>query len=807
MMLTPITATDKVYSITPSAMSVGLVSSITGFRLSATDTLGVRSETNYGTTAKVFGQNSGSGDFTQPLYETLASGRDVVVTTWARLGTIFLRCDKAKGRAIKISWSGQTSGGEMRIVYANNVPSTTSALVPSDGISTIDLFQTSNFASYVTGWNTASTAGDQYEFSLIGAVLTVKWNGQTVYTTDDIWFCTTGTVVYAPGNSAAAIRDTTITFKPSVKTYTDFDNRVIDFRDWGWKDVKTTGSMSANSNTLTVASSAGLAIGDPIVVEIGGEAGLGLVGTIGVGGTWPATRVANFASLPDPAVHRATYGDPDSYAYVTGENSVYIAYSNAGVATWGEWTNYVQSDIVRNRGLYHTTKLRPRALKANITAISGNTITLDKSSEAATSGAGVYYDNSSIISYVLGRKFTNAATGFQLVSPTEGWGIQLPRGTFCITKDQSIPLADYWTFKGGGRSSTVLYSPKGTEQFALKMSGESNVISDFKVKAWAGINYWCTDAPNGFIDQQKYAVQNTFLYKSNCVIERIELENTWGGPSFNNRFDSVMRHCKAVQNNGGIQQYATWFFGHSYCVDTWIEDCDYESECVNPAFEIFQATRGGFKRIKSKNGYVSSNTSGGGFLMEDMDIDVDFRAKPAENNWVVPGNPVVNINNNIVSTGGALDPNLVGSGGTIRNPRIKVTKNQEGVCGAAVSIQTSNAYVVVEGTHPDKPGKGVITMSDYNPADPGIPVGPGSLGYAPRGAIGVISDGAFTIVRGIRVIGMAQGNEFANINMRDTTSVIQNCVADQITQWNGSAHVSKMGQNGNITNAAYEALP
>lgn len=798
MMLAPINATDKVYSITPSAMSVGVVSSLPGFRLGSGVTLGVQSLTAYGTTAKVFGRNSGSGDFTEPLFETVASGRDVVVTTWARLGTIFLRCDKDKGRGLKIQWTGNTSSGEMKIAHAVNVPSTSSAFIPADGIGETVLFQTNNLSSYLTGWNTSSTAGDQFEFSLIGLVLTVKWNGQAIYKAEDIWFTNAGTVLYCPTISDAAIRDTTITFKASTQTYTDFDNRVIDLRDWGWKDLKTTGSMGAASTTLTVASSAGFAVGDPIIIELGGEAGAGLVGTIGVGGTWPATRVANYAALPDASTYRAANGGSDCWIWVISENAVYINYSNAGVPTWGEWTNYVQSDVVRNRGLFHTTQLRPRALKAKIVAISGNTITLDTASEAATSNVNVYYDCSDVHEKFVAGRWGRAAYGFRDATMFDPWTYRFQPGTFCITKDQSIPLADYWNFKGSGRGSTLFYSPKGTEQVAFKMSGESVVISDFKVQGWAGINYWCTDSPNGYIDQQKYAVQNTYLYKSNCVIERVDLENTWGGPSMNNRFDSVVRDCKGVQSNGGIQQYATWFFGASYCTRFFVEDCEYYGPVINPAFEIFQCTDSGFRRIKSKQGYVASNTSGG-FLFENIDIDVDFRYKPTANDWVVEGNPVVNINNNIVDSGGALDPGLVGTGGTIRNPRIKVHNNDiSKVQPGAIVIQSACPYILVEGTHPEKPGHGYIEMSDFTGL--GVPDQYGNNNE--HGAIGVMSTGHFTTVRGLRVVGLAQGGDYANITLIGD-AVVENCVANTVLK----GGVSQVGTNGNITNAQYEALP
>src|SRR4051794_15940403 len=64
--------------------------------------------------------------------------------------------------------------------------------------------------------------------------------------------------------------------------------QTIDLTDFGFKDISTTGSMAAGSNQLTIAAGAGFRVGDSVIVEIGGEAGHGLRGTMGVGGVDPA---------------------------------------------------------------------------------------------------------------------------------------------------------------------------------------------------------------------------------------------------------------------------------------------------------------------------------------------------------------------------------------------------------------------------------------------------------------------------------------------------------------------------------------
>jgi hypothetical protein len=207
---------------------------------------------------------------------------------------------------------------------------------------------------------------------------------------------------------------------------------------------------------------------------------------------------------------------------------------------------------------------------------------------------------------------------------------------------------------------------------------------------------------------------------------------------------------------------------------------------------VFAADGGGFRDCTSVNGIVASNTSGG-YEMDNFVITLDMNDQTTSG-WTGAELLAININTNI--GGGSTNPGIVADGAIIRNPTISITKRtSDGAIGAGISIQTGCPDVQVIGTHTAKPGLGVITMSDYESGDIG------------HGAFGVVSDGSETTVSGIRVIGTAQNaQEFSNISLRSTDSVVQNCVADAPSQWNGSAHVSRLGVNGNITNAEYEAL-
>ena len=70
----------------------------------------------------------------------------------------------------------------------------------------------------------------------------------------------------------------------ATSLFSDVSNKIIDLRDFGLQAIQTTGSMTAGSNQLILPASAGFAVGDHIIVAVGGEAGAGMRGTPGAWG-------------------------------------------------------------------------------------------------------------------------------------------------------------------------------------------------------------------------------------------------------------------------------------------------------------------------------------------------------------------------------------------------------------------------------------------------------------------------------------------------------------------------------------------
>ena len=198
--------------------------------------------------------------------------------------------------------------------------------------------------------------------------------------------------------------------------------------------IVTTGAISGGSKQLNVASANGFAVGNWVIVEIGKEAGQGQHGTRGVGGTWPAK------SYPTEAQLKADRSQP---------NRLHAWAEDTGYAYWwldGEWY-----DLAPNRpntfytGQYYLGKAIPRSLQARITAISGNTLTLDRSAAVATSGANVYLDTAPILSNII----------------ASGGSLSLPAGNYPTGGVVWIRDKGGFVFSGQGQDQTRIYSPKG----------------------------------------------------------------------------------------------------------------------------------------------------------------------------------------------------------------------------------------------------------------------------------------------------------------------------------------------------------
>src|SRR4051812_17310817 len=202
--------------------------------------------------------------------------------------------------------------------------------------------------------------------------------------------------------------------------------QTLDIADFGFKDISTTGSMATGSNQLTIAAGAGFHVGDSVIVEVGGEAGGGLRGTVGVGGV-------------DPAVDQSSYKGADV----------------------------------------------PKALTAKIVGISadGTVLTLDKSAATATSNAHVYYDN--LPAWNAAVTWNDASPWTTQPDVI----VKIPAGSFAVSNQMKFLWHDGWTIEGAGTNQTELFSPDGTGSVSMHVfQSPDTTVSDFSMRGNVAAN-------------------------------------------------------------------------------------------------------------------------------------------------------------------------------------------------------------------------------------------------------------------------------------------------------------------------------
>lgn len=347
---------------------------------------------------------------------------------------------------------------------------------------------------------------------------------------------------------------------------------IFDLRDLGLKDTVATGSMGAASNTLVLTSANHkFKVGDPIVVQVGGEAGEGLRGARdGVGGAFPTASVATTANLPafDTPQQLPTF----SRIHVQEDNLVYI--------TWNDSRDWEpMSD-------YYDRMPMPRSLKARVTAVNGSSLTLDTPSVNATNGAKVVYDchRSGIVEFVK----TNANRTLKI--PALQFHFSAP-----ITTLQGINSK----ILGQGRWSSELRGIDGCDAFGLTATNINN--SEFK--NFAVIGTYRLDS--GFLQSSgKRGIDITAI---NTLIEDcrfVDLPNAIVGGYCTN---SIIRRCDAYKN--GTASYVQWEFQFADAGNNLIEDCKLISDFLTNGPEAFRSHGTKIRRCGGVNMVTANNSS------------------------------------------------------------------------------------------------------------------------------------------------------------------------------------------------------
>lgn len=692
--------------------------------------------------------------------------RDSEVTTWFSKGIVFLRL--TGGKAIYFSVNvAQAHDLRTGLVtgFDETALSENSGTKYQDGGSIIDL-------SAVPGWSASYTAGDLYTFGCAGFDVYVKYKGVEILRYKE--WCHVAAGHFAVWQQAPnGLTDTTVHYVPATLIGSNRALQYFDIRDFGAKSTataSTTGSISASSSAVSVASAANFAIGDYVIVEIGGEAGLGARGTAGVGGTWP---LLSYASTT--AMNADSSKAEQTYAWDTSTGLVYIR-------TSGAWVHREDGGGIYNQD-YYTAKALPKALRARITGIAGLVLTLDTAATTTATNANVYVDcaNSfNVLTDTLGGGFP---------APTADATLAIPGGQFAVGAAVAGSARDGLSIRGAGRGSTTLFSPKGTLCISLVVSSSIGCdMRDFKMLGnhGAGTNpdgYQLLNGPGSTDAFAGWPTTLGFNLCTYCAFQNVLVQDVLSyAYAYGASTDCWAHNCDLIMS-ASLKQYTQWFFEAANCTRGGFVDCSATGPKLMKCFETFSSLDVKFIRCGGTNVLASTNSSGG-YVFEDFHSTLTIGCYDNIGAGFY-GEPVINVNANAFPGSDSM-----ARGGTIANPRIiqqgyvELTNNESMV--AAIQIQPSCPNVTVSGQYPNGSSPFSASLGGYFEA-PNYAVVDANKTFATLGSRAALSDAVNTTITGIRNVGSAKAAHGGiELTSGATGSHVSNDVTDALVILGGT---------------------
>lgn len=674
-----------------------------------------------------------SASHTAILFQTSSQSRDQEIAFTARPAnaTGFMRYDGTK--AIYCRFAGATTleiGLASGIVGQNwNDPGTTYGRTYVDvGVS--------------TGTVTCGVSGvDIY----------VKVNGTDVVRFKEWRICSSGYAMIkaASGQSVAG----TVTFLANATLYSTPATYTYDIRDFGAKSKATTGSITASSTTLTVANVTDFAVGDFVIVETGGEAGAGLRGSVGVGGTWPALSYAN-------AVTRLldTGQTANTWAWQADTGDVYRWVSSA-------W-------VVQPSSSYYTAKVIPQALHAKITGISGSDLTLSVAATATATNANVYIDNAAAINYLTTPIYYGYGSGTLTSFMGNDHVISIPAATWYVGGKLYMRNASCGRFVGVGATS-ILKTPKGCPSAFLdfysytskRLAYNLKIVGNCRDEGFnLGLNKtWIPQggAGTGMVFAQSTdggemiaATSNLFFNGgllmtscTSCDADSITSVDVWQKSIGMDYGTDCWGRNSATTYTDGFRQYIQWAYLYSDGTGGGFENCTVTcGPRLVAGFESFRSTGVTISGCTGYNAVFSSNSSGD-FTYTNNTCVVTVTDNVSATSGFSQNNPMCNINSNIQPPDASME-----LGGTITN------------------------FVATQASHIDSSGNSLrgIVVNYYNP---NVTIAGGSYtapnyqsGSTLDGACGILATGENTTITNFTVVGTSKYGALGGDTQRNVTA-------------------------------------
>lgn len=714
----------------------------------------ITTQTRYGTTARYLHAGTTNTVFAR----TNAISLDQEVTFWASRGVVYLRL---------------TDGNTALAMVVGNNGSWYTMYVPSVASDTFFDSGTGQLMGSGTpsGMNMSNTATDTWTFGCSGFEVYVKWNGVEQWRGKQLYHHVPGRVGIRCDTSSSGdgFRSISVEHKLAGALRSSPVESLIDVRDFGLKALSATGSMTAGSPTLTLTSNPGFAIGDPIIVVIGGEAGLGVPGTRGVGGEWPSLVYANATA------RNADTTQPTNR--VAGQIDNGLTYQWNGSA----WEGYSLTGSLGNH-LWHN-KIVPKSLITTITNVSGTTLTLADSAIVSTTDALVVYNNATRIEAEIGFNYTGAGIPRYVDNKTIYW----PEGDWYVGQNQSfiniVGGERGWTIRGAGRDNTTIVSPMGVTGIKIQPEFKTDCLFEdieFRGNHRGDKGYVFLYNSNDVPEQTAVNAFN-LTTTTNATIRRMRFVNMIAG--ITSSTNAYMEDIEASYETGQ-RGYGGWQIAFANCTNALGTNIVIDNDYVIPAIEIFAGNNCEFNNVTVRNGITALN-SASNWRMADFTITVDENnAEDPAYNQVLSNGAIVDINTNINGGLSACGP------GTFED--FNITLNYSNSAGHLFSAIGGSGFIqdiTIRGQYPDKPNsKGLVTMpTGWSDSGAGYSKGIGFGG----GSLNNIT------IEGVRVAPSNAGSG-GDIFLYSDNSRVLNSVADTID--------TDQTVSGNITNAAYNAL-
>ncbi len=574
------------------------------------------------------------------ILQTKENSRDQEVDTWMRVGRTFLRQTEG-GKAVYFELQLEVPKGQLTVGILTG--QTETDYYPS---AHFPLYRVEDLSALLPDLRHTPTDGDYFTFGVDGMDIYAKFNGKEFLRFKEYRHMQPGAVAFkAP--QGYGLRSTTVRFKTDRPLFSDLANNILDMRDLGLQEMLTTGSIDALSNILRLNESSDppFKVGDWIIAETGAEAGKGRRGTIGVGGVWPNLH------YPNAAARDADTSQPvDMNAWIESDGTVWH---------WDgtEWRDVAHS-MNEAGGItedYYVAKAVPKALRAVVTQVSadGLTLTLDEAAQASASNANVYLDAAA--KHLLNR--TSDVPGWAAPITPTNLVLLLPPGNFAIGDQIMLSAIDFGggskSLIGAGTNATRIFSPRGTHSASIRFNyAPGSVASGFHL------------AGNVHDEGFGLGFRNPRLFSGNGIREIGGTYNFGNnhGIYFNNSSDCIARDLLisdvfvalevSASTNARLEriqvtmaaprrspQPVVLFNGGS--VGGEVSDLSIDSAMLTMGIHISNSPDKGFTRISSRNAFLWWIGEMGNAQLKDSTFVVDAMAQEGMDGWAPAYFPMV----------------------------------------------------------------------------------------------------------------------------------------------------------------------